>query len=86
MQAGKSASEAIAAMQAQAKFHRVSPGSGGDAQGRSAIHSGPNVLGIWGEARAEDVASGGNLLANPSVPQAVVDGFLIKAPATSATG
>ncbi len=47
-----------------------------DAHGTTAIHSGPNVLGIWGEARAEDVAAGGNLLANPSVPQAIVDGFL----------
>lgn len=47
-----------------------------DAQGGTAIHSGPNALGIWTEARAENVASGGNLLANDLVPQAIVDGFL----------
>lgn len=76
MQAGKSAGEAIAAMRAQAKFVEYRQVLAVDAHGATAIHSGPNVLGIWAEARAQDVASGGNLLANPSVPQAVVDGFL----------
>ena len=47
-----------------------------DAMGRTAIHSGPNALGIWSEAKAENVASGGNLLADSGVPQAIVDGFL----------
>ncbi|AUJ64173.1 fimbrial assembly protein FimA [Aestuarium zhoushanense] len=47
-----------------------------DAMGRTAIHSGPNALGIWSEAQAENVASGGNLLGNSGVPQAIVDGFL----------
>ena len=47
-----------------------------DDQGRTAIHSGPNSLGIWTQAAAENVASGGNLLANENVPQAIVDGFL----------
>lgn len=47
-----------------------------DAMGRTAIHSGPNALGIWSEAQAENVASGGNLLADSGVPQAIVDGFL----------
>jgi uncharacterized Ntn-hydrolase superfamily protein len=47
-----------------------------DTAGRTAIHSGPNSLGIWTQAQAENVASGGNLLANDTVPQAIVDGFL----------
>ena len=47
-----------------------------DAMGRPANHSGPNALGIWSEAQAENVASGGNLLADSGVPQAIVDGFL----------
>ena len=47
-----------------------------DTQGRTAIHSGGNVLGLWGEAKAENVASGGNLLASESVPAAIVEGFL----------
>ncbi|MDW3206382.1 MAG: DUF1028 domain-containing protein [Alphaproteobacteria bacterium] len=46
-----------------------------DDAGGSAIHSGGNVLGIWGEARADNVACGGNLLANPDVPQAMVHAF-----------
>lgn len=47
-----------------------------DRAGGTAIHSGPNSLGIWTEAQADNVASGGNLLANEHVPQAIVDGFL----------
>ena len=47
-----------------------------DARGGSAVHSGPRALGIWAEARAENVACGGNLLADPEVPQAMVDAFL----------
>lgn len=46
-----------------------------DARGGSAIHSGPRALGVWAEARAENVACGGNLLADPGVPQAMVDAF-----------
>lgn len=76
MQAGKSAGEAIAEIKMRAKFIEYRQVLAVDGEGRTAIHSGPNSLGIWSEARAEDVASGGNLLANPSVPQAVVDGFL----------
>lgn len=48
-----------------------------DAMGRTAIHSGPNALGIWSEAQAENVASGGNLLADSGVPLAIVEGFLV---------
>lgn len=47
-----------------------------DAKGKSAVHSGPKALGIWSEAKARNVASGGNLLADPGVPQAIVDSFL----------
>lgn len=46
-----------------------------DATGRTAIHSGPNSLGIWTQAMGQDVASGGNLLANDGVPAAIVTGF-----------
>ncbi len=47
-----------------------------DARGRTAIHSGPKALGTWAEAQAEDVACGGNLLANQGVPEAMVEAFL----------
>ncbi len=47
-----------------------------DAAGGTAIHSGPKALGTWAEAKAETVACGGNMLADPGVPQAMVDAFL----------
>ena len=46
-----------------------------DAAGRTAIHSGPDALGTWAEARGVGVASGGNLLAHDGVPRAVVEAF-----------
>lgn len=46
-----------------------------DGTGASAIHSGPKALGIWAEARSENVACGGNLLANENIPQAMADSF-----------
>jgi len=46
-----------------------------DASGHTAIHSGKQVLGIWGEAQGKDCASGGNLLANPGIPAAMIAGF-----------
>lgn len=51
-----------------------------DAAGRVAVHSGRQVLGIWGEATGRDCAAGGNLLANDSIPAAMVAAF------TAATG
>lgn len=46
-----------------------------DTAGRTGIHSGPNALGIWTEATGVDVAAAGNLLANDTVPAAMVAGF-----------
>jgi len=46
-----------------------------DRSGATAIHSGRQVLGIWGEARATDCAAGGNLLAGELVPMAMVEAF-----------
>ena len=46
-----------------------------DRSGGVAIHSGTNVLGIWGEARGKDCASGGNLLANNTIPATMVAAF-----------
>lgn len=76
LQAGKSAPEAIVEMQRQARFLEYRQVLAVDTAGVTAIHSGAHALGIWAEAQATDVASGGNLLANPNVPQAIVDGFL----------
>lgn len=76
MAGGMSASEAIAGVRDQGKFIDYRQVLAVDKTGATAIHSGPNSLGIWTQAQAQDVASGGNMLANDGVPQAVVDGFL----------
>jgi uncharacterized Ntn-hydrolase superfamily protein len=75
MEGGKSAPEAIAEVQARGKFIEYRQVLAVDTEGRTAIHSGPNSLGIWTQAQGKDVASGGNLLANDGVCQAIVDGF-----------
>lgn len=46
-----------------------------DAAGKTAIHSGQQVLGIWAQAQGKDCASGGNLLASPGIPAAMIAGF-----------
>ncbi|MFX0543492.1 DUF1028 domain-containing protein [Roseovarius sp. S4756] len=76
MESGLSAGDAVAQMRAQARFIHYRQVLAVDAKGGTAIHSGPNSLGIWTDACAENVASGGNLLANDAVPQAIVDGYL----------
>jgi uncharacterized Ntn-hydrolase superfamily protein len=48
-----------------------------DKYGDTAIHSGSNSLGIWAQANALNVASGGNLLANDDIPQAILNDFLV---------
>lgn len=76
MEEGLDAAAAIAEVKQRGKFIEYRQVLAVDGDGLSAIHSGPNSLGIWTEAKAENVASGGNLLANDTVPQAIVDGFL----------
>lgn len=46
-----------------------------DREGRTAIHSGGQVLGNWAEAQGKDCAAGGNLLATEAVPRAMVAAF-----------
>ena len=46
-----------------------------DRFGGTAVHSGAQVLGIWGQARGRDCVAGGNLLADPGVPAAMVAAF-----------
>ena len=75
MAAGKSATDAIADMRRQSQYVAYRQVLAIDAKGTTAIHSGENSLGIWTQAQGEDVASGGNLLANDGVPQSIVEGF-----------
>jgi uncharacterized Ntn-hydrolase superfamily protein len=75
MEAGARAEAAVAEVKRRGRFIEYRQVLAVDRHGGTAIHSGPNSLGIWTQAQGEDVASGGNLLANDGVPQAIVDGF-----------
>ncbi len=76
MALGASAPEAVAVLKATGAHIGYRQVLVVDTMGRTAIHSGSCVLGTHAEARAGNVASGGNLLAGEGVPQAIVDGFL----------
>jgi uncharacterized Ntn-hydrolase superfamily protein len=76
MQEGLSAGAAIKSLVEEQPFIEYRQLLVVDRDGNAAIHSGPESLGIWTDARAENVAAGGNLLANEGVPQAMVDAYL----------
>lgn len=76
MQGGMGAGEAIAGIKEIGRHIEYRQVLAVDGNGQAAIHSGPNSLGIWTQAQGPDVASGGNLLANEEVPQAIVASFL----------
>lgn len=76
LHSGMTAPMAIAQIQRSQRFMDYRQVLAVDVNGGTAIHSGPNSLGIWTQAMAENVASGGNLLANDTIPQAIVDGYL----------
>ncbi len=76
MQGGMAADEAIAEIRKRGEFVDYRQVLAVDASGTTAIHSGPNSLGIWTQAQGMNVASGGNLLANEGIPQAIVNGFM----------
>lgn len=80
MQGGLGAEAAVARIASEAKFVEYRQVLAVDTTGATAIHSGPNSLGIWTQAQGDNVASAGNLLDNEGVPQAIVDAYL------SATG
>jgi len=75
MTGGMSAAEAIAGVRDQGAFIDYRQVLAIDREGRVAIHSGPKSLGVWTDAAGQDVIAAGNLLANESVPRAIVEGF-----------
>lgn len=75
MQGGMSAAEAIAGVRDQGRFIEYRQVLAIDRNGGTAIHSGPNSLGVFTDAAGKDVIAAGNMLANDGVPQALVDGF-----------
>ncbi|KHK99883.1 major pilin protein fimA [Microbacterium mangrovi] len=46
-----------------------------DAAGRTAAHSGPRALGVFGDAAGSGVVAGGNMLAAAEIPQLMVDAY-----------
>jgi len=76
LEKGLSANEAIAELQRTQTNLQYRQVLAVDNQGTTAVHSGPNSLGIWTDAQANNVAAGGNLLANDDIPQALIDTFV----------
>ncbi len=72
---GASAEEAIATVARTAEYVAYRQLIAVDKLGGAAVYSGSHALGIVGEARGSGVASAGNLLAEESVPQVIVDAF-----------
>ena len=72
---GMRAADAVAEIAATAPHPEWRQVFAVDASGGTGLHSGPRALGLWGEARGEGVASGGNLLADEGVPDAIVAAF-----------
>jgi len=79
MERGLSAQHAIDEVKRRGKFVGYRQVLAVDRNGDVAIHSGSHSLGVWSQAQAHNVAAGGNLLANPGVPQAIVDAFVAAA-------
>ena len=65
---GLSADEAIEEVRRVGRYIDYRQVLAVDGQGRVAIHSGPNSLGVFAEATGRDVVAAGNLLADAGVP------------------
>lgn len=76
MARGASAGEAVAIVARTAPHPAWRQVLAVDGQGASAVHTGAEALGVFGDARDLDVACGGNLLGDPGVPKAMVAAFL----------
>ena len=75
LEAGLSADQALAAVVATRAHTAYRQLLVIDRAGSTAIHSGDQVLGVWGQAQGRDCAAGGNLLAVPEVPKHMVAAF-----------
>jgi uncharacterized Ntn-hydrolase superfamily protein len=76
MALGASADQAIAALCGSTDHMEYRQVLAVDARGRTAIHSGSKALGVWSAAHDENVACGGNLLADARVPALMVKAFV----------
>ena len=76
MRLGAGAAQAIDVLRSSVDFMKYRQLLVVDARGQSAIHTGSEALGVRAEERNENVACGGNLLADVGVPKAMVTAFL----------
>jgi uncharacterized Ntn-hydrolase superfamily protein len=72
---GATAPEAVAVIARTAPHAEFRQVLAIDGQGRTGIHSGRRTLGRHAEARRDDAAAAGNLLANEGVPAAMLEAF-----------
>lgn len=75
MAQGLTAAEAVAAVVRATRHAAFRQILAVDRTGQTATHTGDHALGLHGAARAADVAAGGNLLADPKVPQVMAAAF-----------
>jgi uncharacterized Ntn-hydrolase superfamily protein len=75
MALGATAPEAVAVIARTAPHAAYRQVLAIDASGRTAIHSGRRTLGVHAEARRDDAAAAGNLLADGGVPAVMLDAF-----------
>lgn len=75
MRKGAGAAEAVSAARQKDSFPDYRQLLAVDAKGETAVHSGTKALGIWTSASGLNCVAGGNLLANDSVPGAMVRAF-----------
>nr|WP_041328224.1 DUF1028 domain-containing protein [Rubrobacter xylanophilus] len=71
LELGFDAPGAVRAMRAVSVSHEYRQLAAVDASGRSSVYTGDNALGVHAEFRADNVASIGNLLSNPEIPEAM---------------
>jgi len=76
MSDGLSALAAVNQVAAKADYSEYRQLLAVDKNGESAIHSGEQSLGVWSQYQSTDVASGGNLLSDECVPEAMVNAFI----------
>lgn len=79
MALGASADQTIEALRGSTDHMEYRQVLAVDARGRTAIHSGSKALGVWSAAHDENVACGGNLLADARVPTVMLKAFVVAA-------
>ena len=72
---GLTATDAMAGVVVEAPFIEYRQLMAVDGAGRVALHSGTRILGTWATAQGDGVVAGGNMLASPDVPAAMIAGF-----------